>query len=303
MSKHEFAVSLALGVTASVAIVVSAASNDGHSLDPYDARAATPSSVPTQACGGSIDGVEYPHLVPAHLAWSSVFEQVRKAGDQHITLGRDSLGVAAFDFMHRRLDELDAATRAINADPAVPPQARETIIADAILDARDDLLRVFSDEAGNALVREAARSRKRPFALAPPGRRTGTDSCQVSVRGRAFPHLIPENLYWRFYFLQRAATGSRFKVANGYAAEHIQAVRRTLPVSPEELTLIIDVATKVTADIQRISAGPTATDTYEELIASARMKLLKGLSKDAWVAVTADARRSRMSARIVFPVR
>jgi hypothetical protein len=113
---------------------------------------------------------------------------------------------------------------------------------------------------------------------------------------------MPENMFWRVYFESRAGAAEQFRVEPGtYAPAHISAVHRTLPVSSEYITHVLNVSYQVQKDIaalpDRVDSGAVAN----AIAGAARYNLLKSLPREIWIAVKADAYRARSGMAMTFP--
>lgn len=309
MNNYVLAFCVPFGLATTVALVGSAAPRSTSTASRWDASAkplaVSAALLPPQtqpSCAGTVDGGTHRTVVPSHLFWDQVFEDFLIAGDKHLTVNRDSVGVTAFELIRRRMQDLQSEKATIRATyAAAEARIRDAALAEAVLDARDDLIRSLSDEALLSVNAEAVRANARTFALPVAGRRTATSACQVSIRARQFPHLIPESFYWRFYFAQRAGAAKNFRVLpSGYSPLHIEAVQRQLPLNSHDLTYVIDVATRVTTEIEGLR--PDAPYVLgDELAVKGRNELLRALPKETWRLVKADAQRSRGGITMVFP--
>ena len=258
----------------------------------------------TPPCSATLDGTKYPGILPAYLRWRAVFDDVRSKADEHLTINRDSVGVRPFEVIQRRVAGYHAQASKILSAP-VETRIAEAQVADAVLDARDDLMRDLSQEVFATLGNEATRAGEKRVSLPAPGRpliSRAETNCQVTVRAKEYPHLIPENMYWRFYFLERAGAASRFRIApNEYSPLHVSTVQKTLQIPAEDIVRVINIASNVIAEIDRLPKTAANDLVAYEIADTGRVQLLKTLQKSSWLAVKEDAQRSRGGMTMVFP--
>jgi hypothetical protein len=180
--------------------------------------------------------------------------------------------------------------------------------AQAVIEARDELLRSLPDDVMERIVHAADdQARHLSFTLPAPGKLVTVDGmtkCRVTVNGQEFPHLIPEADYWEFYFRVRSMAAVPFATGDGFAAEHIRAVRsaKELDIPEEYIQLVLRLATKTTKviDSRRAQAGADDGD-ISDIVMKARTSLLRTLPGPVWLMVNRDAGRVRAGENFTFP--
>jgi hypothetical protein len=253
-------------------------------------------------CTATLSVSETPHLVPAHVAWESIFDDI-------------AAGVAAPRGMGVFADEdrlKNIAKRAVertreirSASESLSTHGREVAAAAAVLEFRDTLLRDASVEAVDALA-TAARGRANAGVvdLGVEGRTVATPDgmkCSLVVHGREYPHLIPEAAYWRDYFSNYASTSDQKDATGTYKAEFLAALRRHhMNIPRERLLLVLQTAENTYAALRSGEQGGATSADTAEIVMAARTLLLRTLTPAEWSEVQKDAARIREGSFIRF---
>jgi len=273
------------------------------------------------ACVGHLDGSSFPELVPPQSLWSAFWTMVdqldgdpaKAAAAVGPMLGIDSATAHALvrqgAFLRARLTAL--RLQAARGDP--PPSGQAT--PEAILEARDDLIRTISepefrrlqqwtDSEAQHIQYSFGRIGKLVASRTEPGLR-----CHVSVSGKTHPELIPESFVWEAYFRARSSI-ARFYMIGGsdYKPENLPILQRNhLPIPDADVQTVLEIAVQATAlvDAQR-SRPPAGSDglvrkEIADIVLSARAQLLRRLSKMSWLAVKHDADEFRAASLFDFP--
>lgn len=265
-----------------------------------DASNRTPADVPSAqggSCTAEIAGWEQPNEIPEYLLWESLFADLERPSS-----GQSALGLASTPLAHVRTRAAEAVSLArsgrSHATLAVPtgPGQPEAVAAQAIVRARDGLIRDL-DEGSGRLLRVAAwdHASTRVFSIPVRGKpvvRTGLQQCQVTIRGRDHPHLIPEWGYWQTYFTTYTMSAASYRSGpNSYEPRYLSAIRRNhLPIPEVHLVQMLETAHEVVA---HLNSGTTVTPA--EIVLSARANLLRSLPEESWLTVVKDAQRIRDS--------
>jgi hypothetical protein len=278
-------------------------------LSVYTLVLAAQPSLPVPSCQSTLSGADFPHLVPEFLAWQALLGELHRDGKQHLIVNDITLGADGYSLVVERTAALRtqlASLRSKHADREA--RIRDAEVADAIIDARDDLIRSLPIESYRSLKTAVEAARRGSFNLAAPGRTIGLISsgsgCRVTVRGRDYPHLIRDKFAWRFYFQTIAGAAKNFRRGpNDYDPRHIAAVRSSqpIPLPWQYITQLLETATQVVADIERLPNTADADAIGDAIAEDARDQLIRSLPRPIWLAVKADESRSRAGTIIAFP--
>ena len=165
--------------------------------------AQTPSPVSSPPCTATFRQTAAAHETPPVLLWESELDRLA-AGTSRALLtapldaGLRTSALASARGAQRRAAEARAS--GLDADVSAAD------VADAILEARDDLIRALPASVFESIDAEAA-TIERPRNYKVPGRqiRAGNSIHCVGVADlRTHRHLAPEALLWEFYFTHRA---------------------------------------------------------------------------------------------------
>jgi hypothetical protein len=277
---------------------------------------------------GRLAGGEFPELIPAYYVWEELF---RTAHSAHLGSSSASLVLAtALELDRNATDSLVAvssaasvrasALRAASPSADVPGLSldREIAAAEQILEARDELIRELPKATFDRLRAWVdVRRRQTTFSFQPRGRLLTTDlggtRCQVSVKGKEYPHLIPEGFYWEFYMRGLSLSAREYRAGRGgYAPEYIETLRRYhLPILEEHIQLLLNVSSQTIVRVDNLRTGADYTQEgrgrqldieVADLVADARAELVRQLPRAAWAAIQRDAStRSRASTVFDFP--
>ena len=258
-------------------------------------------------CTSAIDGVKFAQVVPEYLSWTLVLDALAGNGEQQLLGSIPAAAPTHLTIIRERLNRFQSQKARVNvAQFTSEPRLREAAIAEAVLETRDDLLRTLPQELFAELERASKKAAARVFSLPAPSRMTQTEdgqtACRVAIKGHEHPHLIREGLYWQFYFYSRAVTAEDYRLAPGvYTSAHISSVSRTLPVASDHIGHILEVATRVHAEIKALPESPQSDEEAERIALRAREQLLRTLPTTVWNAVKAEAHRVRRGMVMGFP--
>lgn len=271
----------------------------------------------SDACTGQLDGSRFPHVVPEQFAWEALFDAtLRDMSVLSRDLGMETKSLQALSTAARTAKDRANALKEASIPGVELSADRDAEAAEAILDARDSLIRRLDPAQYNRLRAWVEKNKKaHTYTLAAQGQRieaaVGPAKCVVSANGRETPHLIPETFYWEFYFRSKATVAQQNKDANGeYLDDYIAVVRRYHTRMPaEHVRTLLRVAEATTSRVDelrqaadRTPEGSTALEgQIAGVVMNARAELVRRLPVTAWLAVRQDARQEQTSSVVSFP--
>lgn len=300
-----------LAIVGCLAVIGEGLTGIARSTTPTQAGGAAPDS-----CAGRIDAWSHPHLVPGYLAWESFFASVEQPDSTLLqTLSVDGTAkdriLSQATFARSRAKAARAsASAAISTGKSVDGEIEgraERGAAQAIVEARDELLRSLPDDVTERIVHASDdQARRQSFAIAAPRKLVQVDGqtkCRVTVKGREFPHLIPEADYWEFYFRVRQVAAAPFAEGDKFAAGHVLALQRSreLEMPAEYIQRILRFATDTMAHVDSLRGQGADDAQIAETILKARTTLLRTLPGPVWLLVNRDAARVRAGEEFTFP--
>jgi hypothetical protein len=272
-------------------------------------------------CRISISGAERPTWIPAQNIWEETFRQYAAGPAPEIVPG------LASDARMKTATLFVGALERTNAlRQSLPPSApgareqvaleRELLIADTILDARDDVSRQLSREDFEALNTYAEQRASRMAVSLPIAGRVvtsadGSSLCELEVVGKEHPELIPEYQVWRS-FLRLWAKAAKYNLAvtGQFSTEYLETVRRTSFRMPHsEIASFLRIAISSTAELDALpKAEANATSdqlSQRDLMAqrsvmNARHTLLRALTVDGWRAVLQRFDKARVNTKFWY---
>lgn len=261
------------------------------------------------SCQSKLSGAEFPDLVPDFFSWQAVFEEIQAEGDQHPIINPTSLGAQGHTLVLQRTAALRTHLAELRGKLAArESRIRDTESANAITEARDDLIRSLPTNSYRILKTAVDAAKRKAFSLPAPGSLVGLipsgSGCRVTVRGRDYPHLIPDKFYWRFYFQTIAGAAKSFRRGpDDYDPKHIAAVRSSMPIPLpwQYITQLLETATQVVEDIERLPNNEEADAVADSIAEEARDQLIRVVPKPIWLAIKADVSRSRAGTIMTFP--
>jgi hypothetical protein len=265
-----------------------------------------PSTTDVGTCSVTLAGWEHGEIIPSYLVWESVFRDVA------LPESSSFLKVAVDGRVRDRIRSNASATLSrVAAIRGGPPSAfdadRESVAADAILSSRDQLIR-GSDETTLELLRQLAdsASRQRTYSLPARGLRRsvdGTSKCELVVKGREYPHLIPEFENWEWHLrLYSDAAALAAGGAVDYPAEHLLAIQQVrLPLPTRELRRFVDFARDVTAAVENARRNGSSESDVASLIMTRRAALLRSSAETVWLKILKDVAKTREGIVFTFP--
>lgn len=262
------------------------------------------------SCASIIPGEVFPEAIPTYVGWNNLFSEVARLGLNHPLANVGQIDRDEFAQMRQRNDQLQAEMGRSKARHfSSEPRVRDADLANVVLEARDDLIRTLSHGAFAVVENAAQAALKKPFDVPAPGTLVKPQGlqeslCRVTVRGRDYPHLMPERLLWKLYLVSRADSAAKFRVGTAtYDPRHIAAVQRTLQAPPEHILTVLEVASRVQAEIVALPNEVESDRLGDQIAMTARNELVRTLPKEVWEAVKFDAFRIRNGMVTTFPAR
>jgi hypothetical protein len=244
-------------------------------------------------------------LVPVHLLWVEVFRAL--SGEPEAAASGIVASLPASDRAVARQRANIALQRAhqVKLESIGDTQAGDVEEAEVLLEARDDLIRRLDPGSVEILERAASAAVSgitvvsRPIGRILPG--AGGRECQVILRGKDYPHMIPEADYWRLYFVSLASAAAPFRHSDGsYAEEHLKAVHSSLRIPYDEISRVLELSYQVATDLQALTSSPAAQSIADKIVTDARTQLLRSMSEILWLQVKQDADRARYGMRVSY---
>lgn len=275
---------------------------------------------PRADCVARLDGSAFPQLIPEYWVWEELFARVQSGKETstlaqlrtrtHLSEGGTNLLASTSSAALRRVELLRSSTAPTNG------VSRNALVADALLDSRDELLRSLSDTDVQSLIEHIGRRRREMlYAFAKPRRRADDETqrvkCRMSVSGKADAELIPEAYYWEFHLRVLASISETRRLGpDKYDADYIDALRQqSLPIPETDVLLVLKTAIQTIAEVDGLRVAHSASleggIAIEMLVAnavqSARVTLLRRLSSSSWSVVQRHAASRRAGIAYDFP--
>lgn len=274
------------------------------------------------ACTVFLSGNEEPNMLPASNVWEAAFKAQRSAprGATAAALpispvlrsGLDARAAGA-------LDKLAALRQTLPPGAGNPRQAamdREQVIAETITDARDEAARRASPDDFEALL-ELAETTARSLIVEIPtlGRLNESDdgqpTCEVSILGRDYPHLVPEYQMWSSSFSIWARASVHNRGADGRITDQYVtlAQRSGLHAEPDDVRKFLNVAEQVDADVKLLRATPSGDAREQALsrelqlqrtVMRGRHRLMLAVSIEGWRAIVENVEATREGTKLWF---
>ena len=252
-------------------------------------------------CQVTVSGKEKPARVLAQHVWEATFKRISADPSALVLAGIDApkaLRLAASG--NAALARANALRQSLPAEPraGLPRQVsqdRELVIADSILDARDNELRELSTdefERLNDYALETASTMQ--VALPIAGRIVSDDAgkrCEVKVRGQDHPELLPEHEVWRHFFIAWSSmVETTTKQFGRITDQHLVRLARHLRMPAEDVVTFSQIATATAAKDAELRADLARTATEQDqiesrslqLIMSGRHTILRSIDRDSW---------------------
>lgn len=253
------------------------------------AYAQSPPQLP--ACSPLLRAGLAPYQLPPSLVWEPVLGRV--AAGLSAAIAADSLDSSA------RGVAVAAARNAANRAQAAraagsPANESESDVAEAIVEARDDLIRSLPPAVFDALDAEAqAGTSPRNYRV--PGhyvRRGNTTRCEGGANLKTHMYLVPEGALWEFYFHWRAvgAADSRLPVG-GFDPQYVTGIGRGLKIPAPFIATVLQASVDADARVSMLRAADASDRDIARDVMRARTDLLRMLPRTVWLAVVADTRR------------
>lgn len=256
------------------------------------------------ACRVTISGKEKPDRVPAHEVWEATFRRI--SADPSTAVRGGINGPRALRLAASGASALAKANALRQSLPTAPmagvpqpvSQDRDLIIADAILDARDNELRELPTDEFERLTDYALETASTlEFVVPFTGRIVADDSgnryCEAVARGDEHPHLVPEHQVWRLLF---SGLTSIADLANERFGEFLDIdftrMTREMRMPIDDIKLLLRVARDTVNQDKALIAASAGATTAEQgkqfetsrlkLVMSARHAILRSISPDSW---------------------
>ena len=269
------------------------------------------------ACTVTISGAEAPNMLPAHAVWEATFKRQPESANA-IELPADRrarLNARAA----AALEKVVALRATVSPGPVNPKQAlldREQVIADTIVDARDDVMREVSEDDFDILSDFAqATARGLRITVPAPGRLVtsadGVSTCEVAVLGEEYPFLVPEYQSWAAQFNGWAGVAAQNRGSDGRITdEYLTIVRRSsIRASPEDVRTFLEFATKAAAEVAAVRKELPGAEAEQVLahefrvqraVMKGRHHVMRAVSVEGWRAIVQWVEASRVGAKVWF---
>lgn len=272
----------------------------------YSAIQSKSASTDNGTCSVTISGREKPDRVPTQEVWEATFRRLSTPAATGLQLNvqtsarLSAIGATTLDRANSLRASLSGA-----APAGLPRQAahdRDLVVADTILDARDNVLRDLSDEENEQLVALAEETAKTvTFTLPLAGRVIHDDSgaqlCRVDVLGREFPNLVPEYQVWRFMFdAWSRAVDYNIQQHGSLTEDYLRLLSRSvfkgMPAPDIQSFLLQAKATTLTIEqlertppSGRIDSSVPFELAVQRLVLSGRRRVLRDVTVEGWRAL------------------
>jgi hypothetical protein len=269
-----------------------------------------------QSCSATLDGGQFPFLVPEFVVWQDVFLRAQ-TGEQATETAGDiqeprlsAGGLRSLRDIGPLAVQRAEALRSAPFRPGGVPAA--TAAADLVLEARDDLLRsLTATDAESMATHLEAKRRAARYTFTQVGRRAASPgavaTCPTTIEGKQSPELIPEAYYWEFYFRMLASVSEPHRIAAAeYTPDFMSALRRGhLPIPERDVIAVLTLAAEVIPVVDAMRAqwadSRDAERAVAPLIRAARSKLLRSLPRGSWIHVRRHAAENRNATVYTFP--
>jgi hypothetical protein len=126
--------------------------------------------------------------------------------------------------------------------------------------------------------------------------------CEITVKGREFPELIPEAEYWEPYLHIYAASSIPYRVGeDNFNDVFLKGIQQNqLAIAVDSLRLFLNIARQTIADIDNKRESRVAESQIAALVMDTRQQLIRRFSAETWSAIQRDAFRVRSSAVFRF---
>jgi hypothetical protein len=257
---------------------------------------AAPLIAPLSAIAGCSAHVSFagdPTAAPTYLVWQKVFQSVDERTNQLINNG--SMSVESVHMLSTRAAAVRQRLTELNSSPT---QRTESDKSEVVLSARDDIIRGI-DRASFALLDQAASAIANNIELDTPAigivraDRNGSRLCVVPIRGSEYPHLVPDEAYWSFYFETRFNIIKAHLDADGHInPEYVKNVQG-LAIPAQYIEQFLTAVITLKHDLETLSDDLAGESQRRQLIMDARAELIRSMPEIVWLQISHDATRSR----------
>jgi hypothetical protein len=229
-------------------------------------------------------------MFPGYLQWQPILADLNSSDSataRHLNVGSDMLARV-------RIRVAGGIARSKQLRASASP---EGAVAAAVLDTRDDLIRMLPQPAFDELqATVSARTSATAFTLPMRGKRVAEDStvrCRVAVDFATDRHLVPEYMLWDLYFSSLAATATPKRLPDGTFPEtFIADMRFGLNIAPLSMNHLLDIACDTTARIESLRASGTLERDIAAVVMSSRADLIRSLIPKEWAQIKRRAASS-----------
>ena len=252
-------------------------------------------------CRVTLSGKEKADQVLAQEIWEATFRRISADPSTAVLAGIE--GPKALRLAAAGTAALARANSLRQSLPRLPQQVsqdRELVIADSILDARDDALRELSTDEFQRLTDYALETARTVEVILPiPGRIVSDDLgnryCEVRVRGRDHPHLLPEHMVWSHMFeVLPAMIELQTERSGGRTDEHLLRLSRHLRMPVNDIRVFLRVArdTATMEDELRAAQAGAMAEQQEQfkyrvlrIVMAGRHAILRSIDSESWRAL------------------
>lgn len=277
-------------------------------------QSAPKAALQSEACSVTVSGARDPTRLPDAMVWEAVFQQQRgnssppalalSASPALATLLRVR-GAAVID----KVEALRSSLRTNEAGPGARSRDRDLLIADTVLDARDEVARQASPADFDAMLTLAESvARGQSFVVPTAGRimsrPDGQQYCHATISGRDTPQLIPDHVVWNSAFRMFAKAASIERGSDGRVSDAfvITNQRTGMPSPAADIRMFVDIAADAAAEIaaEQSATRDGSTDAalaqllrLQRVVMTARQRVLRSVSVEGWRGILARIEKSR----------
>jgi len=295
---------------------------------PQTAQRAPIATGQPNVCSGTLMPWEFPEAVPDYLAWESFFDDVTRSESAilntagltpaaieavkgHATQALSSAGVARTApqlpvYPSRDAPATDTTTTRSRATPI--SLSRDASAAAAILRGRDQLIRELPEPAFRVVNESSqASARHRVYRLSAPGESISTltgPQCRVTVKGREYPHLVPEAEYWAPHFRIYAQVSTPYRIGvDDYQPTFLDALQKNqLHIPIVHLRRFLNIANNTAASLDQAREARATESEIGAIVMRAREELIRSFPENIWFELQKDASRTCDGTMFTFPL-
>lgn len=280
-----------------LAIVLLSTAGGSFASGSPSVRTASRQPEPEQ-CLVTVRGREQPYRIPRHQAWQATFVRLAERSPSTLDLGLSDASRERLSTMAVRALEYIRASGRVPAPPPAEAGRRRTsrardLVAVAVQEARDDMLRELPEREGRELMTYANEvSNALAATLQLPGRfvrnHDGSRQCEIEMSGRTHPHLLPEHEVWRSLFrIWSFAVDHHMETHGHISDDYLTLLRRSMfdGMSNEDIRTLLLISKPTATAIEAMTSAPRDA-TYDtalfNVVMSSRLTLLRSIPRDGW---------------------